>query len=100
MITHTAPVNVPVIDENNMITTEWSHYFANHAIQTTHNFPEDGTLTKEITPAQIAEIEKEFLDTEQTIKNPKFNLGQLVTNSSTKLPMINVNGTFKTITTT
>lgn len=99
MITPIAPVHAPVIDlKTGLLTSEWLHYYSNHAIQTTYHFPEDGTVTSTVTPEQITEMEKPLNDDGQ--RNPKYNNSQIVKNSTTGLPMFNVGGTFKTITVT
>jgi hypothetical protein len=95
-----APVHAPIVDANGMITPEWSQYHDNLHIQLNYHLPEDGSIIPSVDNAQITEMEKEFLDPDNTIPNPKFKQTKHVYNTETKKYMLNVDGVFKDITVT
>jgi hypothetical protein len=97
MRTVIAPTKSRVVDENGMLTPEWVQYFADFEHQQTFHFPDDGNIQATVSSSDIAEMEKEFLDTGNTIRNPKFKQTKLVYNSDTKTYLLNVDGTFKTV---
>lgn len=97
MKTAVPPVKSKMIDENGMLTKEWAQWFADDEHQKTFHFPEDGNIQATVSSDDIAQMEKEFIDAENTIRNPKFKQAKLVYNRDTNSYMLNVNGVFKTI---
>lgn len=93
------PTDSPVIDKNGMMTHEWAQYHANLHLQNKTNLSDDGFWIPKVTPEQITELEKQYLDPENTDVNPKYNQAQHVYNTQTNKHMLNENGTFKTIVT-
>lgn len=97
MKTAVPPVKSKLVDEDGMLTKEWVQWFADDEHQKSFHFPEDGNIQGTVTSSDIAELEKEFLDAGNTIRNPKFKQTKLVYNSDTKSYMLNVDGIFKTV---